>query len=55
MPQLNPAPWFTLMIFSWLVLLIIIPPKVTAHVFPNTLTTQNALAHPKNTWTWPWP
>nr|WPM97885.1 ATP synthase F0 subunit 8 [Argyropelecus olfersii] len=53
MPQLNPAPWFAILVFSWLIFLIIIPPKVLAHTFPNEplLNTDNIKTEP---WNWPW-
>nr|WPM97896.1 ATP synthase F0 subunit 8 [Maurolicus muelleri]BBG74439.1 ATPase subunits 8 [Maurolicus muelleri] len=53
MPQLNPAPWFFILTFSWLVFLTVIPPKVLAHTFPNepALDTKKVKAEP---WNWPW-
>nr|YP_009516312.1 ATP synthase F0 subunit 8 [Hyporhamphus quoyi]AYD91080.1 ATP synthase F0 subunit 8 [Hyporhamphus quoyi] len=41
MPQLNPAPWFAILVFSWLIFLTVIPPKVLAHSFPNEPTPQS--------------
>nr|YP_009232313.1 ATPase subunit 8 [Lagocephalus inermis]ADN96610.1 ATP synthase F0 subunit 8 [Lagocephalus inermis]AMA21300.1 ATPase subunit 8 [Lagocephalus inermis] len=55
MPQLNPAPWFAIMMFSWLVFLIVLPPKIMAHLFPNEATSQSAQTPKTKTWTWPWP
>nr|BBM35074.1 ATPase subunit 8 [Paraliparis sp. NSMT P92399] len=54
MPQLNPTPWFAVLIFSWLIFLIILPPKVIAHTFPNEPTLQNAKKPQTNSWIWPW-
>nr|WNH18985.1 ATP synthase F0 subunit 8 [Hemiramphus balao] len=54
MPQLNPAPWFTILILSWLIFLTIIPPKVLAHSFPNEPTPQSAKLPETKSWTWPW-
>nr|BAV57030.1 ATPase subunits 8 [Macropinna microstoma] len=54
MPQLNPAPWFTILVFSWLVFLAIIPPKILSRTFtnePSTLNTQKTKPAP---WNWPW-
>nr|WMN14138.1 ATP synthase F0 subunit 8 [Diplophos taenia]BBG74400.1 ATPase subunits 8 [Diplophos taenia] len=53
MPQLNPSPWFAILLFSWLVFLIILPPKVLAHTFPGepTLGTEKTKTEP---WNWPW-
>nr|YP_010944702.1 ATP synthase F0 subunit 8 [Fowleria isostigma]WMC20786.1 ATP synthase F0 subunit 8 [Fowleria isostigma] len=54
MPQLNPAPWFMILVFSWLVFLTVIPPKILAHTFPNEPTSQ-AVQKPKtDPWNWPW-
>nr|AAX77268.1 ATPase 8 [Cottus cf. cognatus UAIC 11746.01] len=54
MPQLNPTPWFAILVFSWLVFLVIIPPKVMAHTFPNEPTLQSAEKPKTEPWTWPW-
>nr|YP_002265631.1 ATP synthase F0 subunit 8 [Chilomycterus reticulatus]WMI34940.1 ATP synthase F0 subunit 8 [Chilomycterus reticulatus]WNH18621.1 ATP synthase F0 subunit 8 [Chilomycterus schoepfii]BAG72064.1 ATPase subunit 8 [Chilomycterus reticulatus]BDD17443.1 ATP synthase F0 subunit 8 [Chilomycterus reticulatus] len=54
MPQLNPAPWFAILVFSWLVFLTILPPKILAHSFPNEPTTQSAEKPKTESWTWPW-
>nr|YP_002317211.1 ATP synthase F0 subunit 8 [Aulichthys japonicus]BAG83083.1 ATPase subunit 8 [Aulichthys japonicus]BBU25674.1 ATPase subunit 8 [Aulichthys japonicus] len=55
MPQLDPSPWFAMLVFSWLVFLIIIPPKVLAHVFSNEPALKDAKKTSTNPWTWPWP
>nr|AAP41269.1 ATPase subunit 8 [Strongylura scapularis] len=55
MPQLNPTPWFTTLLITWLVFLIIIPPKIMTHTFPNDLNTQDTKNTKTETWTWPWP
>nr|WNH21001.1 ATP synthase F0 subunit 8 [Synodus capricornis] len=54
MPQLNPAPWFSIMVFSWLVFLTVIPPKVVKHTFPNEPTAQPVDEVKTQPWTWPW-
>nr|YP_010956982.1 ATP synthase F0 subunit 8 [Prionotus carolinus]WMY90166.1 ATP synthase F0 subunit 8 [Prionotus carolinus] len=54
MPQLNPAPWFAILIFSWAVFLMILPPKVTAHELPNEPTLLSAKTPKTKTWTWSW-
>nr|NP_073655.1 ATP synthase F0 subunit 8 [Diplophos taenia]BAB20724.1 ATPase subunit 8 [Diplophos sp. MM-1999] len=53
MPQLNPSPWFAILLFSWLVFLIILPPKIIAHTFPGepALSTEKTKTEP---WNWPW-
>nr|ALD51162.1 ATP synthase F0 subunit 8 [Sander canadensis]ALD51175.1 ATP synthase F0 subunit 8 [Sander canadensis]QBY36370.1 ATP synthase F0 subunit 8 [Sander canadensis] len=54
MPQLNPAPWFAILVFTWLVFLTIIPTKVMAHTYPNEPTTQSTEKSRKEPWTWSW-
>nr|AAP41237.1 ATPase subunit 8 [Strongylura hubbsi] len=54
MPQLNPAPWFAILLITWLVFLIIIPPKIMAHSFPNDFNPQNKENIKTEIWTWPW-
>nr|YP_004347892.1 ATP synthase F0 subunit 8 [Leiodon cutcutia]BAK09877.1 ATPase subunit 8 [Leiodon cutcutia]BCM23403.1 ATP synthase F0 subunit 8 [Leiodon cutcutia] len=55
MPQLNPAPWFSTMLFSWFVFLTFFLPKVVTHIFPNDPATQNTQAFKAGPWTWLWP
>nr|YP_010957528.1 ATP synthase F0 subunit 8 [Bothus robinsi]WMY90855.1 ATP synthase F0 subunit 8 [Bothus robinsi] len=54
MPQLNPAPWFLILLFSWLVFLTVIPSKVLSHTTPNEPVAQDAQLLQKTTWSWPW-
>nr|BBH37296.1 ATPase subunit 8 [Gobiodon erythrospilus] len=54
MPQLNPAPWFMIMAFSWLVFATIVVPKTLAHTFPNDPVPQSPQALKTESWTWPW-
>nr|YP_006666099.1 ATP synthase F0 subunit 8 [Acanthopagrus schlegelii]YP_009557832.1 ATP synthase F0 subunit 8 [Acanthopagrus schlegelii x Pagrus major]AFP93240.1 ATP synthase F0 subunit 8 [Acanthopagrus schlegelii]ALO64170.1 ATP synthase subunit 8 [Acanthopagrus schlegelii]QAX27201.1 ATP synthase F0 subunit 8 [Acanthopagrus schlegelii x Pagrus major]QKY75144.1 ATP synthase F0 subunit 8 [Acanthopagrus schlegelii x Pagrus major]QXN53067.1 ATP synthase F0 subunit 8 [Acanthopagrus schlegelii x Pagrus major] len=54
MPQLNPAPWFAILVFSWVTFLAILPPKVMAHIFPNEPTFQSTDTPKTQSWTWPW-
>nr|YP_009048800.1 ATP synthase F0 subunit 8 [Protonibea diacanthus]AID52400.1 ATP synthase F0 subunit 8 [Protonibea diacanthus] len=54
MPQLNPSPWLAIMIFSWLTFLIIIPPKIMAHIMPNEPASQDPGKSKMDTWNWPW-
>nr|YP_097145.1 ATP synthase F0 subunit 8 [Thorius n. sp. RLM-2004]AAU20582.1 ATP synthase F0 subunit 8 [Thorius n. sp. RLM-2004] len=52
MPQLNPAPWFFILLMSWLVYLMMAP-KTSNLKTLNELTIKND----KNTassWNWPW-
>ncbi|YP_009054548.1 ATP synthase F0 subunit 8 (mitochondrion) [Anabas testudineus] len=54
MPQLNPAPWLLILLFSWLVFLTIIPQKVLAHTFPNDPAPKTSKTFKMETWNWPW-
>nr|YP_002333080.1 ATP synthase F0 subunit 8 [Chelonodontops patoca]BAG85591.1 ATPase subunit 8 [Chelonodontops patoca] len=54
MPQLNPSPWFTIMLLSWTIFLTILPPKIMAHTFPNELASQSTQTLKTNPWAWPW-
>nr|YP_003345207.1 ATP synthase F0 subunit 8 [Cynoponticus ferox]BAI53306.1 ATPase subunit 8 [Cynoponticus ferox] len=54
MPQLNPSPWFAILLFSWLVFLTIMITKTLSHTFnnePNPATTKKPELTP---WNWPW-
>nr|YP_001650805.1 ATP synthase F0 subunit 8 [Aeoliscus strigatus]BAF74929.1 ATPase subunit 8 [Aeoliscus strigatus]BBU25713.1 ATPase subunit 8 [Aeoliscus strigatus] len=54
MPQLNPSPWFAILVFTWLVFLIVIPPKILAHKFPNEPASQATTTIKTEPWNWPW-
>nr|YP_913657.1 ATP synthase F0 subunit 8 [Pseudohomaloptera leonardi]BAF41718.1 ATPase subunit 8 [Pseudohomaloptera leonardi] len=54
MPQLNPAPWFAILLFSWAIFLTIIPTKVMGHILPNEPTPVNTQMHKTEPWNWPW-
>nr|YP_009311285.1 ATP synthase F0 subunit 8 [Oxynoemacheilus angorae]BAV70032.1 ATPase subunit 8 [Oxynoemacheilus angorae] len=54
MPQLNPAPWFAILVFSWLVFLVILPTKVMNHIVPNEPTILDSEKHKTESWDWPW-
>nr|NP_007527.1 ATP synthase F0 subunit 8 [Rhea americana]O79396.1 RecName: Full=ATP synthase protein 8; AltName: Full=A6L; AltName: Full=F-ATPase subunit 8 [Rhea americana]ACF35286.1 ATP synthase F0 subunit 8 [Capito dayi]AAD32506.1 ATPase 8 [Rhea americana]QNN84916.1 ATP synthase F0 subunit 8 [Rhea americana]CAA76505.1 adenine triphosphatase subunit 8 [Rhea americana] len=54
MPQLNPNPWFFIMIMSWAVFLLLIQPKLLSFTHTN-LPSNKPLSTPNPTpWTWPW-
>nr|YP_009701294.1 ATP synthase F0 subunit 8 [Cociella crocodilus]QEQ55516.1 ATP synthase F0 subunit 8 [Cociella crocodilus] len=53
MPQLNPGPWFMLLIFTWYACALIIPTKVLNHTIPND--SPPILYYTGTTpWHWPW-
>nr|YP_009348700.1 ATPase subunit 8 [Acrocheilus alutaceus]BAW88149.1 ATPase subunit 8 [Acrocheilus alutaceus] len=54
MPQLNPSPWFAILVFSWVVFLTVIPTKVLNHTAPNEPTPMNEEKHKTEPWNWPW-
>nr|YP_010892974.1 ATP synthase F0 subunit 8 [Trachipterus ishikawae]WJQ22809.1 ATP synthase F0 subunit 8 [Trachipterus ishikawae] len=54
MPQLNPAPWFLIFVFSWIVFLFILPQKILSHSFPNEPLVKNSKDIKTNPWNWPW-
>nr|AIU44950.1 ATP synthase F0 subunit 8 [Haemorhous purpureus] len=54
MPQLNPAPWFFIMIISWLTFALIIQPKILSFVSMNPPSNKPRVAPSTTPWTWPW-
>nr|YP_010397646.1 ATP synthase F0 subunit 8 [Brevibora dorsiocellata]UQJ78780.1 ATP synthase F0 subunit 8 [Brevibora dorsiocellata] len=54
MPQLNPLPWFTILAFSWAILLVLTPAKVFTHTKPNGLILLdiNTNQYPGLIWQW---
>nr|YP_009312130.1 ATP synthase F0 subunit 8 [Chagunius chagunio]BAV71501.1 ATPase subunit 8 [Chagunius chagunio] len=54
MPQLNPSPWFAILLLSWMTFLIIIPAKVLAHNSPNEPVPVSTEEHKTEPWTWSW-
>nr|YP_009721081.1 ATP synthase F0 subunit 8 [Psittacula roseata]QGM79879.1 ATP synthase F0 subunit 8 [Psittacula roseata] len=55
MPQLNPNPWLSIMIMSWLTFSLIIQPKILAFTPTNHPAKKAPTATKNNPWTWPWP
>nr|YP_007624427.1 ATP synthase F0 subunit 8 [Antigone rubicunda]ACN53726.1 ATP synthase F0 subunit 8 [Antigone rubicunda] len=56
MPQLNPNPWFLIMLTSWLIFSLIIQPKLlpfTPTNSPSNLPTSTTITKTMP-WTWPW-
>nr|WNH37234.1 ATP synthase F0 subunit 8 [Synchiropus goodenbeani] len=54
MPQLDPAPWFLIMVFTWTIFLGFMPFKIMSHSFPNKPLPNAKEVSTKNPWTWPW-
>nr|UWM72363.1 ATP synthase subunit 8 [Vireo gilvus] len=54
MPQLNPNPWFFIMITSWLTYSLIIQPKILAFTSTNPPTRKEPTTSATTPWNWPW-
>nr|YP_009685521.1 ATP synthase F0 subunit 8 [Epiplatys dageti]QDT76512.1 ATP synthase F0 subunit 8 [Epiplatys dageti] len=54
MPQLNPEPWFLILLLSWAMFLIFIPPKILAHSTLKDPNIQSTEKSNKEMWNWPW-
>nr|YP_009034366.1 ATP synthase F0 subunit 8 [Solenostomus paradoxus]BAO84697.1 ATPase subunit 8 [Solenostomus paradoxus] len=54
MPQLNPSPWFMILLTSWLVFLVFMPLKVLSHSFNPQLSPQTRKDPVSKHWAWPW-
>nr|UQJ78832.1 ATP synthase F0 subunit 8 [Rasbora argyrotaenia] len=54
MPQLNPIPWFTILLFSWAILLIITPIKVLDNIQPNDPILLEIKKYQDLDWIWLW-
>nr|WAB69921.1 ATP synthase F0 subunit 8 [Osteocephalus yasuni] len=54
MPQLDPMPWFSILIITWLILILFSPIKVSKYQNLNDPNhkTYKGLNKP---WFWPWP
>nr|YP_009990835.1 ATP synthase F0 subunit 8 [Crypturellus undulatus]QNN84188.1 ATP synthase F0 subunit 8 [Crypturellus undulatus] len=54
MPQLNPSPWFLIMLSSWLILLLIVQPKSSSTYLPNPPLNKTHSTKTPTPWPWPW-
>nr|YP_007506951.1 ATP synthase F0 subunit 8 [Gracupica nigricollis]ABS00743.1 ATPase subunit 8 [Gracupica nigricollis]ABS00745.1 ATPase subunit 8 [Gracupica nigricollis]AEW43576.1 ATP synthase F0 subunit 8 [Gracupica nigricollis]AEW43589.1 ATP synthase F0 subunit 8 [Gracupica nigricollis] len=54
MPQLNPSPWFFIMIITWLTFSLIIQPKVLKFTTTNPPHNKKPKTFKTTPWTWPW-
>nr|YP_009990926.1 ATP synthase F0 subunit 8 [Psilopogon haemacephalus]QNN84292.1 ATP synthase F0 subunit 8 [Psilopogon haemacephalus] len=54
MPQLNPNPWFWIMILSWLTFSMLIQPKLLMFTLTNQPTNKTTPTTKTSPWTWPW-
>nr|AFR60512.1 ATPase subunit 8 [Zosterops inornatus]AFR60514.1 ATPase subunit 8 [Zosterops inornatus]AFR60530.1 ATPase subunit 8 [Zosterops lateralis nigrescens] len=54
MPQLNPNPWFFIMLSSWLTYSLIMQPKLLSFVTSNPPSNKTTTTTNTTPWTWPW-
>nr|ABU68937.1 ATP synthase subunit 8 [Alcedo quadribrachys] len=54
MPQLNPNPWFFIMLLSWLTFSFIIQPKIMTFISTNSPISKTHMPTKTTPWTWPW-
>nr|YP_009331686.1 ATP synthase F0 subunit 8 [Butastur liventer]BAW15979.1 ATP synthase subunit 8 [Butastur liventer] len=54
MPQLNPAPWFLILVLSWLTFTLIIQPKLLPFISSNIPSSKPTMPTPTPSWNWPW-
>nr|ABL96919.1 ATPase subunit 8 [Adelomyia melanogenys] len=54
MPQLNPNPWLSIMILSWLTFSLIIQPKLLSFTPTNTPSEKTSTSTKTHPWPWPW-
>nr|YP_009111885.1 ATP synthase F0 subunit 8 [Bubulcus ibis]AHN95729.1 ATP synthase F0 subunit 8 [Bubulcus ibis] len=54
MPQLNPNPWFLILLMSWMTFSLIIQPKLLAFTTTNPPSTKSKASSKTTPWTWPW-
>nr|YP_003434300.1 ATP synthase F0 subunit 8 [Palea steindachneri]ACL27733.1 ATPase subunit 8 [Palea steindachneri]ARR28360.1 ATPase subunit 8 [Palea steindachneri]UMB50737.1 ATP synthase F0 subunit 8 [Palea steindachneri] len=53
MPQLNPTPWLSILLTTWLAYIMIYQPKTTSFLQTNNITHNHKLSN-TNPWNWPW-
>nr|YP_009943852.1 ATP synthase F0 subunit 8 [Cephalopterus ornatus]QOD95683.1 ATP synthase F0 subunit 8 [Cephalopterus ornatus] len=54
MPQLNPSPWLSIMLISWLTLTFILQPKLLFFTTMNQPTDKTLSCTKPLPWNWPW-
>nr|AEX10791.1 ATPase8 [Phrynosoma solare] len=54
MPQLNPSPWFFILLMTWTMLMLIFLNKTLILLFPNLPSQNQSKTKPPTSWTWPW-
>nr|YP_009942240.1 ATP synthase F0 subunit 8 [Mareca penelope]QOC71409.1 ATP synthase F0 subunit 8 [Mareca penelope] len=54
MPQLNPAPWFSIMVMTWLTLALLIQPKLLTFTHNKPPIKKTITTTKPTPWAWPW-
>nr|QNS38358.1 ATP synthase F0 subunit 8 [Tricholaema leucomelas] len=54
MPQLNPNPWFSVMLMSWLTFSLLIQPKLLKFTSTGTPSNKTMSITKTSPWSWPW-
>nr|YP_009170014.1 ATP synthase F0 subunit 8 [Campephilus guatemalensis]ALE19835.1 ATP synthase F0 subunit 8 [Campephilus guatemalensis] len=54
MPQLNPNPWFSIMLLTWLTFSLMIQPKLLLFTHTNLPANKTPTTLKTTPWTWPW-
>nr|QXU59934.1 ATP synthase F0 subunit 8 [Centrocercus urophasianus] len=54
MPQLNPNPWFTIMLLTWFTFSLLIQPKLLSFTSTSNPTNKTTAATKPSPWVWPW-
>nr|QOD97847.1 ATP synthase F0 subunit 8 [Rostratula benghalensis] len=54
MPQLNPNPWFFILLSSWLTFSLLIQPKLLTFLPTNMPSDKTPMYSKTNPWPWPW-
>nr|AZZ71603.1 ATP synthase F0 subunit 8 [Holbrookia lacerata]AZZ71668.1 ATP synthase F0 subunit 8 [Holbrookia lacerata] len=54
MPQLNPSPWFFILLMTWLMLMVAYMNKTLSLFYPNPPTNHQSKEKHLTPWTWPW-
>nr|AAL92761.1 ATPase subunit 8 [Elaenia martinica] len=54
MPQLNPAPWFFIMLASWFTFSFILQPKILLFISTNQPSSKTLSPMKISPWNWPW-
>nr|YP_009943813.1 ATP synthase F0 subunit 8 [Tachuris rubrigastra]QOD95644.1 ATP synthase F0 subunit 8 [Tachuris rubrigastra] len=54
MPQLNPSPWFFIMLISWYTFSFLLQPKIILFTPTNSPSNKELTTMKTTSWNWPW-